>query len=72
VDQPFDNGYISNPESVFIKQQYDSSFIFLRESREVYGKNQGMLYRKKRDIDFQDLQKPDGYELTWQLIRYFP
>jgi hypothetical protein len=31
-----------------------------------------MLYRKKKDIDFQDLQKPDGYELTWQLIRYFP
>jgi hypothetical protein len=72
VDQPFDNGYISNPESVFIKQQYDSNFIFLRESREVYGKNQGLLHRKKRDIDFQDLQKPDGYELTWQLIRYFP
>lgn len=72
VDKPFDNGYISNPESLFIRQQYDSTFIFIREAQEVYGKHQGMLYRRKRDIDFQDLQKPDGYDLTWQLIRYFP
>ncbi|MFN4913901.1 MAG: hypothetical protein ACK5FT_01160 [Sphingomonadales bacterium] len=72
VDKPFDNGYISNAEAVYVKQQYDSTFIFVREAREVYGKAQGLLYRKKRDIDLQDLQKPDGYDLTWQLIQYFP
>jgi hypothetical protein len=72
VDKPFDNGYISNPEAVYVKQQYDSTFIFIREAREVYGKNQGLLFRKKKDIDLQDLLKPDGYELTWQLIQYFP
>jgi hypothetical protein len=44
----------------------------VKEAREVYGKSQGLLYRKKRDLDLQDLQKPDGYDLTWQLIQYFP
>lgn len=72
VDKPFDNGYISNPEAVYVKQQYDSTFIFVKEAREVYGKAQGLLYRKKRNIDLQDLQKPDGYDLTWQLIQYTP
>ena len=72
VDKPFDNGYISNLEAVYVKQQYDSTFIFINEAREVYGKAQGLLYRKKRNIDLQDLQKPDGYDLTWQLIQYNP
>jgi hypothetical protein len=72
VDKTFDNGYISTPEAVYVRQQYDSTFIFIREAREVYGKNQGLLYRKKKNIDLQDLLKPDGYELTWQLIQYFP
>lgn len=72
VDKPFNNGYIQNKEAVYVKQQYDSTFIFVKEAREVYGKSQGLLYRKKRDLDLQDLQKPDGYDLTWQLIQYFP
>ncbi|MEK0422082.1 MAG: hypothetical protein EBV15_01500 [Bacteroidetes bacterium] len=72
VDKPFDNGYIQNPEAVFVKQQYDSTFIFVKEAREIYGKSQGLLYRIKRDLDLQDLLKPDGYELTWQLIKYYP
>ena len=72
VDKPFDNGYMQTPNAVFVKQQYDSTFIFVKEAREVYGKSIGLLFRKKRDIDFQDQLKPDGYELTWQLIRYFP
>jgi len=72
VDKPFDNGYTQNPEAVFVKQQYDSTFIFVKEAREIYGKTQGLLYRKKRDLDLQDLSKPDGYDLTWQLIKYYP
>jgi hypothetical protein len=72
VDKPFDNGYIQTPEAVFVKQQYDSTFIFVKEAREIYGKSQGLLYRIKRDLDLQDLLKPDGYELTWQLIKYYP
>jgi len=72
VDKPFDNGYIQNPAAVFVKQQYDSTFIFVKEAREIYGKSQGLLYRIKRDLDLQDLLKPDGYELTWQLIKYYP
>jgi hypothetical protein len=72
VDKPFNNGFIQNNEAVYVKQQYDSTFIFVKEAREVYGKFQGLLYRKKRNIDLQDIQKPDGYDLSWQLIQYFP
>ena len=72
VGKPFSNGFVQSADAVYIKQQYDSTFIYVKEAREIYGNAFGLMYRKKKDIDFQDPSKPDGFDLTWQLTKYYP
>jgi hypothetical protein len=70
--KPFSNPWFNINECVFVKQRYDSTFIFIKEKREIYGKNFGLVYRLKKDLDFQVPNQPDGFVVTWQLYEYYP
>lgn len=72
VNKPYANDWITTPDAVWVKQQYDSTFIFVREAREIYGKNTGLVFRLKKNIDLQVMDEPDGHVVTWQLYRYYP
>lgn len=72
VNKPYANNWMTIQDAVWVKQQYDSTFIFVREAREIYGRNTGLLYKLKKDIDLQVMDEPDGHVVTWQLYRYYP
>jgi hypothetical protein len=72
VGKPYSNSWFNFDDCVFVKQRYDSTFIFIRENREIYGKQYGMVYRLKKDLDFQVPNQPDGYVVTWKLYEFYP
>lgn len=72
VGKKYFNDWYDFNDAVFVKQQYDSTFIFVKESREIYARDFGLVYRLKKDIDLQVLDEPDGYVVTWRLNKYYP
>lgn len=72
VGKPFQNNWFKFNNCIFVKQRYDSTFIFVKENREIYSKDFGLVYRLKKDLDFQVPNQPDGFVVNWQLFEYFP
>lgn len=72
VEQPFNTGFLNFPLTVGVKQQYDSTLIYVNESREVYGKDAGLIYKVKRKLDTQPNKPYDGFEVYYRMQSFIP